>query len=232
MKSLQTAIQNRDLSALQGMMGTDKPTSVKNEAAADLFNELFRQLRAAFPAAVATIKNQDDLNVLRQQWTLAFKENGINTVAQIEAGMAIARRQESPFLPAPGQFIAWCHEGKLRSAGLPDERELATTLKRFIANRDLYPSNEAYPWRSNAEYWLVTSLYFAGKQAGWSESERTREIKRALADMAKKIESGQQIPAPVITLPKRKSTKPLSGDQGLAKISEIRAKFRLGGRHG
>lgn len=82
------------------------------EQTAEIFNALFSALRAAFPAAMAGFREQNDFNELRRQWVLAFQENGITTMAQVAAGMRIARRQEKPFLPSPGQFVAWCKEGR------------------------------------------------------------------------------------------------------------------------
>ncbi|HDZ2095938.1 TPA: Replication protein P, partial [Klebsiella pneumoniae] len=78
---------------------------VKRQAAktAEIFNELFRQLLAVFP--VLANKSVEDLNEMRRQWLLAFKENGITTVEQINAGMRVARKQEKPFMPSPGQFV-------------------------------------------------------------------------------------------------------------------------------
>ncbi|MCK6916271.1 replication protein P [Enterobacter roggenkampii] len=80
------------------------------EQVAQVFNKLFNELRAAFPASMANFRTQDDLNEFRRQWLLAFQENGIHSMAQVDAGMRIARRQERPFLPSPGQFVAWCKQ--------------------------------------------------------------------------------------------------------------------------
>lgn len=65
---------------------------------AEVFNELFRQLLAVFPALAS--KSPEDFNEMRRQWLLAFKENGITTVEQINAGMRVARKQEKPFMPS------------------------------------------------------------------------------------------------------------------------------------
>ncbi|WP_252099189.1 replication protein P, partial [Escherichia coli] len=35
-----------------------------------------------------------------------------------------ARRQNRPFLPSPGQFVAWCREEASVIAGLPNVSEL------------------------------------------------------------------------------------------------------------
>ena len=85
----------------------------KKEQVARIFNELFVQLQAAFPASVSTIREQNKLNEFRKQWMLAFLENGITTMEQVNAGMRHARASESPFWPSPGQFIKWCKDSKM-----------------------------------------------------------------------------------------------------------------------
>ncbi|ECU0389430.1 phage replication protein, partial [Salmonella enterica] len=85
----------------------DKP---QVEQVAKVINNVFSQLMAAFPATTAN-RSQAEMNEIRRQWVLAFRENGITTMEQVAAGMRVARRQERPFLPSPGQFVAWCREG-------------------------------------------------------------------------------------------------------------------------
>ncbi|RXK74235.1 hypothetical protein ET132_27030, partial [Klebsiella pneumoniae] len=46
------------------------------------------------------------------------------TMEQVNAGMRVARRQNRPFLPSPGQFVAWCREEASVTAGLPNVSEL------------------------------------------------------------------------------------------------------------
>jgi hypothetical protein len=48
----------------------------------------------------------------KQQWIATFAENGIRSREQLVAGMQKARASVSPFWPSPGQFVAWCREGK------------------------------------------------------------------------------------------------------------------------
>lgn len=95
--------------------GLPELQGVKNQSAeqtAEIFNALFSALRAAFPASIHTFNDQDAFDELRRQWLMAFRENGITTMEQVNAGLRVARRQERPFLPSPGQFIAWCREGR------------------------------------------------------------------------------------------------------------------------
>jgi len=56
MRNIVTAIQKRDGHALQQMYTTEKPRQPSAGASGQVFNELFRQLRAAFPAMMSSIK--------------------------------------------------------------------------------------------------------------------------------------------------------------------------------
>ena len=73
--------------------------------------------------------------------------------------MRIARRQEKPFLPSPGQFIAWCKSEMASVVGLPTAEELVSQVYQYCRDRGLYPDAESYPWESNAQYWMITGLY-------------------------------------------------------------------------
>lgn len=225
MRNVVTAIQNRDGQSLQQMYAADKPKQQVPEQAAQIFNELFRQLKAAFPALMTSIKDQSDLNELRRQWVLAFIENGITNMDQVDAGMKIARQQATPFLPSPGQFIAWCKQGATRAAGLPDADELYDMVMDYAKRRDMFSSAEAFPWPSNPAYWMVTKLYSQQRVQGLSEQDLRKRCGKELADMSKRIESGEPIPAPVVQIPKLHI--PVSNEKALDHIAELRAKLNM-----
>lgn len=142
-------------------------------------HQLDRQLLAVFPAPAS--KSAEDLNEMRRQWLLAFKENGITTLEQINAGMRVARKQEKPFMPSPGQFVAWCRSEQAVSAGLPDANELVDMVYQYCRTRGQYPDAESSPWpehkviqatlKHKAYYWMVTGLYTDMRANGLSDSE-------------------------------------------------------------
>lgn len=136
-----------------------KQTMQPTRSAPQLFNDVFKVLRQICPAATATIKTDEELNTLREQWVRAFAENGICNMDQINAGLAEARRLASPFLPSPGQFIEWCQQGSAQRAGLPTAEQLYSEFLTYCKRRGAYDSAEVYPWKSDALYWLVTDLY-------------------------------------------------------------------------
>ncbi|PHM60463.1 DNA replication protein [Xenorhabdus stockiae] len=226
MKSIVTAIQNRDGKALQTMAEPPKQQRAPvDRQVAEIFNELFRQLKGAFPALMASIKTQEDFNELRRQWVMAFAENGITTLKQVNAGMKIARQQDSPFLPSPGQFIQWCKQGGIQNAGLPDESELYDMVMTYSAKRGLYDSPENYPWQSHACYWMVTKLYSQMMGLNLSESELRKRCRQELISMSRRMESGEQIPEPRVQLTELHI--PTSNERALDHLAEIRRKLNL-----
>ncbi|HHP1336567.1 TPA: replication protein P [Klebsiella variicola] len=231
MKSIAESMHNFDRENFQrvaaGLPEMQDEQALKRQVAktAEIFNELFRQLLAVFP--VLANKSVEDLNEMRRQWLLAFKENGITTMEQINAGMRVARKQEKPFMPSPGQFVAWCRSEEVVAAGLPDVNELMEMIYRYCRTRGLYPDAESYPWERNEHYWLVTGLYTDMRANALSDSELRRKASDELLRMVRRIKTGEAIPEPVKQIPKL-GGRPLSNEQGLNKIAEIRAKFGLG----
>lgn len=162
------------------------------EQVAQIFNELFNQLRAAFPASMANIRSQAELNEFRRQWLLAFQENGINTLEQIDAGMRIARQQERPFLPSPGQFVKWCREGRC-VLGVTAADVMAEYWKwRKLVFR--YPSSEQYPWPKPVLYHICLELRRRGTDGQLSHSELQREAEDILGQWESRVLAGKPIP--------------------------------------
>ncbi|WP_420736624.1 replication protein P [Citrobacter freundii] len=232
MKSLSEQMQNFDREQMR-RVAHNLPEQYEDksqvEQVAHVINGVFTQLLAAFPASLAN-RDQHEMNEIRRQWVMAFRENGIITMDQVNAGMRVARRQERPFLPSPGQFVAWCKAEEATAAGLPNVNDLVDLVYEYCRGRGLYPDAESYPWHSNAHYWLVTTLYANMRANSLSDAELRRKAADELAHMTMRINRGEAIPEPVKQLPVL-GGKPLSQAQGLAKIAEIRAKFGLGGKH-
>ena len=149
---------------------------------AQIINGVFSQLLATFPASLAN-RDQNEVNEIRRQWVLAFRENGITTMEQVNAGMRVARRQNRPFLPSPGQFVAWCREEASVTAGLPNVSELVDMVYEYCRKRGLYPDAESYPWKSNAHYWLVTNLYQNMRANALTDAELRRKAADELVHM-------------------------------------------------
>ncbi|WP_105588655.1 replication protein P [Cronobacter sakazakii] len=222
------AIAHRDSQTLSRLANTYQPTQehaakgVVNTEAERLVDALFRQLKQVFPASAATnLRTEADEAAAKQQWILAFAENGITKREQLAAGMKRARTSLSPFWPSPGQFIDWCRQGELQQAGLPSVAELLAMVRTYCARRGLYTSPTDYPWQHSAHYWLVTGLYSSMRLNGWTEQELAEQAKVELMKMTRRIVNGEKIPEPLPTIARPK-LQPVSRERGLEIITRLR----------
>lgn len=229
MRQLVSAIQNRDSSALARMAGNG-PQPVDRGVHEDverLVDALFINLKQVFPASVSTAwKNPNDEAAAKRQWIAAFAENGIHNRQQLSAGMREARASGSPFLPSPGEFIAWCKKGSFATAGLPDEDALYSLVMTYCAKRGGYVTAEDYPWVSNAEYWMVTGLYSMMRANNLSESELRVKCRSELRKMSQRIEGGEEIPEPRKQL--LKLSIPSTTEKALEGVALLRATMKRG----
>lgn len=162
------------------------------EKTAEIFNALFSALRAAFPAAMAGFREQNDFNELRRQWVLAFHENGITTMEQVAAGMRVARRQEKPFLPSPGQFVAWCKEERCL-LGITVDDVMAEYWKwRRLVFR--YPTSEQYPWPAPVLYHICIELRRQSTDRQMTEKELRQAASKVLAGWEMRAAEGKPVP--------------------------------------
>lgn len=168
--------------------------------AASLFNSIFEQLRATFPASATSFKSQSDIDNFRQQWVKSFMENGITTMQQIDAGMRHARQQESPYMPSPGKFVSWCKDSTT-VLGVSLE-EAMDEFRRYNRDKGQYITPEAFSWSKPIMYWLVTEARRAMYQRCMTEPEVENFMSRKMAEWSKKVAAGEQVPNPVQTLDK------------------------------
>ncbi|HDG1723119.1 TPA: phage replication protein [Kluyvera ascorbata] len=195
MKSIAEQMHNYDREQMQrvayGLPEQYEPRQ-QVEQTAQIFNELFNQLRAAFPASMANFRNQAELNEFRRQWLLAFHENGINSIEQVAAGMRVARTQERPFLPSPGQFVAWC---KQSGGVLNVTAEDVITEYWSWRNRSFeFSSSEQFPWSQPVMYHICTELRSRSTEKQLTHSELSREASAILEMWEKRVMSGKPIP--------------------------------------
>lgn len=226
---LLSAINNRDGAALSRIAGSHEPEKVLSSEAEQLVDSLFRQLKQIFPAATQTnLRTEAEEKTAKRQWIAAFAENGIRTREQLSAGIRLARASSSPFWPSPGQFIEWCKQGDYRAAGLPSDQELYEMFRLFCRDRGLYDCAENYPWESNACFHMVTAVYNQMRSFNLTDGECRKRCGEQLQKMARRIESGEEIPPPRAQLPHLHI--PLTNEKGLQKIAEIRAALGLARR--
>ena len=158
---------------------------------AQIINGVFSQLLATFPASLAN-RDQNELNEIRRQWVMAFRENGITTMEQVNAGMRVARRQERPFLPSPGQFVAWCKQ----SGGA-----LGITVDQVITeywdwrNRSFeFTSSEHFPWSQPVMYHICVELRHRSIERQLTHGELACEAGDLLDMWEKRGSEGKPIP--------------------------------------
>ncbi|RLM26522.1 hypothetical protein BIY29_05550 [Brenneria alni] len=218
LRSLKKHIDAHNGAALASMSSPVQPAICfePDDNVRSLFNNLFRQLRVIFPAISAHIKTQAELDELRQQWTRAFAENGINSKLVIDVGLQRARISESPFLPSPGQFVVWCREGATQLAGLPSAEDVMAEFRRYSKNRGQFSSAEEFPWSHPVMYWIVTDMRQAMYQYNHTDGELLKFAERQLSKWGKKILSGQPIPAPKVQIPNLKRPPPTVAEKGLS----------------
>lgn len=220
MKSLAEQMRNHDREQMS-RMAHNLPEQYQERApveqVAQVFNGLFNQLRAAFPASMANFRSQDDLNEFRRQWLLAFQENGIHSMAQVDAGMRVARRQERPFLPSPGQFVAWCKQ----SGGA-----LGITVDQVIAeywdwrNRSFeFASSEQFPWSQPVMYHICVELRHRSTERQLTHGELAREAGDLLDLWEKRVTEGKPVP------PVRRAIAAPDAHHGPTPIQLLQAKY-------
>ncbi|CAK1214711.1 phage replication protein [Escherichia coli] len=183
---------------------------------AQIINGVFSQLLATFPASLAN-RDQNELNEIRRQWVLAFRENGITTMEQVNAGMRVARRQERPFLPSPGQFVAWCKQ----SGGA-----LGITVDQVITeywdwrNRSFeFTSSEHFPWSQPVMYHICVELRHRSTERQLTHGELAREAGDLLDMWERRVTEGKPVP------PVRRAIAAPAAEHGPTPIQLLQAKY-------
>lgn len=186
------------------------------EQVAQIINGVFTQLLAAFPAALAG-RDQTDMDEIRRQWVMAFAENGVTTMEQVDAGMRVARRQAKPFLPSPGQFVAWCKQ----SGGV-----LGITVDQVIAeywdwrNRSFeFTSSEQFPWSQPVMYHIGVELRHRSTERQLTHGELAREAEDLLDMWERRVTEGKPVP------PVRRAIAAPAEDRGPTPIQLLKAKY-------
>lgn len=171
------------------------------------FNQIFKELKANFPAITSVIKTQADLDTFKKQWLLAFAENGITKLSQFEAGMKKARAQNNPFVPSPGQFISWCQDGTAQGLGLPTVQQVMEEFRKYGDEIGLsFQTAEEFPWSHPVMYWIITDLRKHMRQYNQSEFEVEKRAGNLINKWAKKLSRGEKVPEIRVQIENKEST--------------------------
>ncbi|WP_392559328.1 replication protein P [Orbus mooreae] len=176
------------------------------------FNEIFKSLKGIFPSMSNIIRTQQEYDTLRREWISAFVENGLN-LSQVEAGLVMARKQNSDFLPSVGKFISWCKEGSYSLLGLPTVIEVMKQFRKYNSNRLDYPSAELFPWSQPIMYWIVTDLRKNMLQYNQSDLEVEKRAEYLLNQWVKKLSRGEKVPEIRVQIENKVSTPYISSFQ-------------------
>lgn len=180
------------------------PIEIVDKAEAET-TKIFNRLKATHLGWRANIKSQAEYDNARREWVRLLLEHRL-TPKEVERGLRVADTDKNPYLPSFGQFLEWCKTIDYHELGLPDVDHLLKRLNRFFGFGFL--GIQDFKFESNAEYWLLTDLYERNQKYQWKAETLRNQAEKALAAMAKRIVSGEQIPPPAPTIEK-KTREPL-----------------------
>ncbi|MDH2997205.1 hypothetical protein A1D22_05905 [Pasteurellaceae bacterium LFhippo2] len=188
----------------------------------EVMDKLFQRLTLIFPAWRTSLPTDGSVAEFKAFWLEELINAKIRNWKLIARGLERCKQSKSPFLPSIGQFIEWCKAVDYHELGLPNEEQLLRKIYAFMVP-GMENVNE-FKFDSNAEYWLITGLYKRNRAGEWSEKKLKEELAKELAKMAKRIESGEQIPVPQLAL-EANPRKVLSREEQAKRWAEIRAKL-------
>lgn len=185
-------------------------------------DEIFERLKAHFPAWKQAWPTQAELNTAKREWLAELMRAGIRSLDQIQAGLRMAARDRSAFVPAPGVFVDWCFAPE--AFGLPDIEKAYR-----VAMRNTHPA------QAGCARWPHAALYHAAVAAGYLNLQRLDRkagmelFRRKYLEQCRRLGRGEELPpAPVAALPAPLvKGSPEVASQALAGIRE-----RLGVRRG
>lgn len=103
---------------------------------AEVINWLFKELRSNFTAFKQAWPDQESYNQAKKTWLKAFVLSGINRIEQLQHGLNKCYLMEKPFVPTPGEFIAWC-KPSAQDLGFPSTEEaymISITMNRQFSD--------------------------------------------------------------------------------------------------
>lgn len=144
---------------------------------------------------------------------MGLVEAGLTDVEAIKAGLSVARRHKSPFMPSVGQFIGWCQDAARERTGFPSLDSTIVQINRFMLHRGRGEPCEIHP----AAYWIYTQVdSYALRRADQRQSHDMVEViyrdaeARALAGFEFQpapMMIEEKAPAPVILTPAEKAER-------------------------
>ena len=185
-------------------------------------NNIFKSLKAIYPANGYAWDNQQVMDDAKHQWLLALKENNLNDINLIKAGLRKCRASTKPFVPSIGQFISMC-EPEPETLGVPTHLEAYNE-----AVRRSHPSCAGEPWSHAVVYhaWYQTGSRALMTASGAYQVKEMKDLFYSNYDAALKMFASGE---PLKTMPKllekcEKDTRPTV--DGIAVLKSIADKLR------
>jgi hypothetical protein len=192
------------------------PSATRSDA--EFVNRVFRSLQAIFPAWKSAFADDASVSEARRQWTMGLVEAGLTNPEAIRAGLAIARRHKSPFMPSVGQFIGWCQEAAKERMGFPSLDSAIVQIDRFMLLRPRGEPCEIHP----AAYWIYTQIdSYALRRADAKAARQMVEVIYRDAE-AKAIAGFEFQPAPMMIEEKAPEPVVLSAAEKAQRMAEMR----------
>lgn len=206
-------IENRDLPIGE----PEKKTLVISERDAQVVNDVFEKLTVIFPAWQRAFPTPETLKAARTEWTKALVQAGVVTTQALQVGFKVAREQNIPFFPSPGQFISWCKPTP-EMFGLPS---VEMALMDVARHRSTHP---AVVLAARSTKWERQTL---------SAEEYKAVFERAYEQLVRRVMAGEDLNCEVMkALPTKdqiKHSPEFYHEAGQRGLEKLRAAMR---RHG
>ncbi|CAG9297593.1 replication protein P [Celerinatantimonas diazotrophica] len=209
-------VQNSIAQLKANPIPADEQSGALSPSAADgeFFIEIWRQLKVAFPAWRQAFANKTAEQSAKRVWLMALIENGVTRDEQIQIGLRMARRMDSPFFPSPGQFIKWCRPTP-EMLGLPDSE---TAYRQAVALRPTHLVVKA----------AIRATRF--ERRALVESEFRKVFERCYTIICRRYARGEDLEAAIASaIPDKATAKPVSAEQGMNYIAATRRRLGLRG---
>lgn len=201
-------IENGDLP----MIEPERKQLVISERDAQVVNNVFEKLTVIFPAWQRAFPTPETLKSARTEWTKALVQAGVVTTQALQIGFNVARKQDIPFFPSPGQFISWCKPTP-EAFGLPT---LEIALMEVARHRATHPA-----------------VVLAAKATKWERQTLTADeykpvFERAYEQLVRRVMAGEDLNAEIVkALPTKEQIKhnpefyQEAGKRGLAQLRAV-----------
>jgi len=164
-----------------------------------VINNIFKSLKAIYPANGYAWDNQEVMDDAKNQWLLAFQENNLNDIELIKAGLSKCRASSLPFVPSIGQFIKMCKAE-------PQALCVPTYLEAYNeAVRRSHPSATGETWSHAVVYhaWYQTGSRALNLASGSYQIKEMKDIFYSNYDLTLKMFAAGE---PLRDLPKLLNT--------------------------